>query len=58
MHTYICMYMATGHDYPYLISLTFSGEILIHSLPSLGEVTMIPYELPVHDIRYSCVRQQ
>ena len=36
---------------PCLISLTFSGEILVHSLPSLRPVATIPYK-PLHDLRY------
>ena len=36
---------------PCMISLTFNGEILVHSLPSLRPVAMIPYG-PLHDLRY------
>ena len=43
------MYNSTGC--PCLISLTFSGEILVHSLPSLRPVAVIPYS-PLHDYRY------
>ena len=46
---YLYVRMLAGH--PYLISLTFSGKILLHSLPLLREVTMIQYE-SLYDFSY------